>query len=115
MFVEPSGHNAHCLDNKIGDNGTKAIGDALKVNASLTELELKHLCTTRCQSSQHTFFNVRNGIGEEGAKTIARGLEQNKSLKVLNCQSTLTFLLLPVKQLYQIINLEKVDVLLETC
>ena len=53
-----------CLDwNKIGAEGAKAIGEALKVNTLLTEINL------------HT-----NEIGDEGVKAIREALEVNNSL-----------------------------------
>ena len=53
-------------DNKIGDEGAKAIGEALKVNTSLTEIDLGH-----------------NKIGTEGAKAIGEALKVNTSLTEL--------------------------------
>ena len=50
------------LDN-IGDEGAKAIGEALKVNTSLTEIYL-----------------WENKIGDEGARAIAEALKRNTSL-----------------------------------
>jgi hypothetical protein len=52
--------------NKIGPEGTSALGEALKVNAVLTCLVLEH-----------------NNIGDEGAKAIAEALKVNAVLK--NC------------------------------
>ena len=46
VLLNHPGHSKYHLDNKIGDDGAKAIGDALKANASLTELDLKLLCIT---------------------------------------------------------------------
>ena len=50
-------------NNKIGDEGGKAIGEALKVNTSLTKIEL-----------------YNNNIGDEGAKAIGEALKVNTSL-----------------------------------
>ena len=44
-------------DNNIGDEGTKAIGEALKVNTSLTHIDL-------CE----------NNIGDEGKRAIGEDL-----------------------------------------
>ena len=49
--------------NNIGDEGGKAIGEALKVNTSLTEISL-----------------YGNNIGAEGAKAIREALKVNTSL-----------------------------------
>ena len=50
-------------DNNIGDEGGKAIGEALKVNTSLTKIYLSD-----------------NNIGDEGAKAIGEALKVNTSL-----------------------------------
>ena len=49
--------------NEIGDEGGKAIGEALKVNTSLAK-----------------FFLYRNNIGDEGGKAIGEALKVNTSL-----------------------------------
>ena len=51
------------MDNNIGDEGGKAIGEALKVNTSLTEINLDG-----------------NKIGDEGGKAIGEALKVNTSL-----------------------------------
>ena len=53
-------------DNSIGDAGATAVGNALAVNASLTELRLWN--NRFCQ--------------DEGAKALASGLGVNTSLKL---------------------------------
>jgi hypothetical protein len=53
--------------NNIGDDGAKAIADALKVNHSLETLYLND-----------------NNIGDDGAKAIADALKDNKSLDKLD-------------------------------
>ena len=50
-------------DNKIGDEGGKAIGEALKVNTSLTEIYLGD-----------------NNIGDEGGKAIGEALKVNTNI-----------------------------------
>ena len=50
-------------ENKIGDEGGKAIGEALKVNTSLTVIDLD-----------------RNKIGVEGGKAIGEALKVNTLL-----------------------------------
>ena len=54
----------------IGDEGAKAIGEALKSNKTLTNLDVRH-----------------NKIQSEGAKAIGRALKSNKTLTSLNLQS----------------------------
>ena len=49
--------------NNIGAEGGKVIGEALKVNTSLTEIDLQY-----------------NKIGDEGAKAIGEALKVNTSL-----------------------------------
>ena len=51
------------ISNKIGDEGGKAIGEALKVNTSLTQISLEG-----------------NKIGDEGGKAIGEALKVNTSL-----------------------------------
>ena len=53
--------------NNIGDEGGKAIGEALKVNTSLTKIDL-----------------YENNIGDEGGKTIGEALKVNTSLTEIN-------------------------------
>ena len=48
------------MSNEIGAEGAKAIGEALKVNTSLTEIDLNN-----------------NNIGVEGAKAIGEALKVN--------------------------------------
>ena len=60
-------------DNKIGDNGAKAIAEALKVNTVLTTLYLGY-----------------NSIGVEGAKAIAEALKVNTVLTKLVLYSNLS-------------------------
>ena len=52
--------------NRFGDDGAKAIAEALKVNAVLTELKLYY-----------------NSIGDDGAKAIAEALKVNPVLTKL--------------------------------
>ena len=55
--------------NAIGDDGAKAIAEALKVTAVLTELSL-----------------YRNNIGDDGAKAIAEALKVNAVLTKLDLE-----------------------------
>ena len=52
--------------NNIGDEGAKAIGEALKENTSLTEIFLW------------------NNIGDEGGKAIGEALKVNTSLTMID-------------------------------
>ena len=56
--------------NKIGPEGAAAIGEALKVNGSLTSLEVGH-----------------NRIGPDGAAAIGEALKVNGSLKTVRSAS----------------------------
>ncbi|KOO27685.1 hypothetical protein Ctob_014594 [Chrysochromulina tobinii] len=59
--------NCYLLNNKIGNEGAKAIAEALKVNAVLTSVDLRV-----------------NSIGDEGAKAIAEALKVNAVLTILS-------------------------------
>jgi Ran GTPase-activating protein (RanGAP) involved in mRNA processing and transport len=59
--------------NSIGDDGAKAIAEALKVNAVVT-----------------TLYLYDNNIGPEGAMAIAEALKVNAVLKNLRKASTIT-------------------------
>ena len=54
----------------IGDDGAKAIAEALKVNAVLTSVDLR-----------------LNSIGDDGAKAIAEALKVNAVLTKLDIQA----------------------------
>jgi len=56
-------------DNRIGDAGAEAIGEALKTNTTLWTLSL--------------FY--KNQIGQAGAEAIGAGLETNTRLIQLEC------------------------------
>ena len=74
--------------NQIGAEGGKAIGEALKSNTSLTELNL----TVAQQQQQHFSFShsqiTGNQIGDEGGKAICEALKTNTSLTELNLTMT---------------------------
>ncbi|KAF9945675.1 hypothetical protein BGZ72_001106, partial [Mortierella alpina] len=54
-------------DNSIGNEGVKALAEALKTNSTLTTLDLGH-----------------NSIGDDGVKTLAEALKTNKTLTNLD-------------------------------
>ncbi len=58
--------------NSIGDDGAKAIAEALKVNAVLTKLELDF-----------------NSFGDDGAKAIAEALKVNAVLTKLDLENNM--------------------------
>ena len=81
------------MDNHIGNEGGKAIGEGLKTNTSLTEIYLENT-----NSDSHFFYKmiyllvklfVGDGIGDEGAKALGEGLKTNTTLTQinLNCDS----------------------------
>ena len=79
--------------NNIGDEGAKALAEALKVNQSLQDLNLScRKNDTYYLISLYSFFEpstghhtfVDNNIGSEGAKTLAEALKVNQSLQNLN-------------------------------
>src|ERR1700729_2155198 len=85
--------NIYLSDNQIGDEGAKAIADALKVNNNITDIDLAYnqigtegaKAIADALKVNHTITNVYlfgNQIGDEGAKAIADILEENR-LKVL--------------------------------
>ena len=63
----------HLSENSIGDNGAKAIAEALKVNTVLTELHLSE-----------------NSIGDDGAKAIAEALKDNTVLTTLDLRNLIS-------------------------
>eukprot|EP00232_Nephroselmis_pyriformis_P004496 CAMPEP_0182913694 /NCGR_PEP_ID=MMETSP0034_2-20130328/38172_1 /TAXON_ID=156128 /ORGANISM="Nephroselmis pyriformis, Strain CCMP717" /LENGTH=448 /DNA_ID=CAMNT_0025050423 /DNA_START=286 /DNA_END=1628 /DNA_ORIENTATION=+ len=81
--------------NNIGAEGTKAIGEALKVNGSLTTLYLtvngigaegaKAIADAlKVNGSLTSLYLWDNDIGDEGAKAIGEGLKVNGSLTSIN-------------------------------
>jgi len=82
----------------MGAAGAKAIAEALKVNSSLTELDL-HINSIgdeggkaiaealKGNSSLTTLYLLSNSIGAEGGKAIAEALTVNSSLTWLNLES----------------------------
>ena len=76
------------IDNGIETEGAKAIGESLKINTSLTKLNLfsdeKWEMKKREENENEKW--IGNGIGDEGAKTISESLKINTSLTELNLE-----------------------------
>ena len=72
-------------DNKIGDEGAKAMSEMMKVNTTLTSLNLcgegRGVKKTR---KKRKSCLTGNGIGDEGAKSMSEMLKMNSTLKLLN-------------------------------
>ena len=78
------------IGNSIEDEGAKALGEALKTNATLAELNLGddndiHFIMILLLLFVNFFIN--NKIGDEGAKAIAEALKTNKTLTEINLGS----------------------------
>ena len=75
-------HIFQITGNEIGVEGCRAIGEALKANTSLTQLDLRLI-----QQHHHFSFShlqiTDNKIGDEGGKVIAEALKINTSLTKL--------------------------------
>jgi len=65
--IELHSHSRNYYGNQIGDEGAKVIGESLKLNSTLTKLNLKS-----------------NEIGYEGAKVIFESLSLNSTLTQLD-------------------------------
>ena len=76
--------------NEIGVEGAKAIGDALKTNTSLTQLDLSLTHNTNETTPHHItshhliLSSTGNNIEPEGAKAIGEALKANTSLTKLD-------------------------------
>jgi hypothetical protein len=92
-------------DNGIGVEGGKALGEALKVNNSVNELDLVSaflfflslfvLRVFCCEESGRLTCAVQynNGIGAEGGKALGEALKVNNSVKELDLVSAFLFFL----------------------
>ena len=79
------------IDNQIGYEGAKAISESLKINTSLTELnlwsdEMKWNEKEKMKWNEMKEWIV-NQIGTEGAKAISESLKINTSLTELDLRS----------------------------
>ena len=76
------------IDNLIGDEGTKAISESLKINTSLTKLDLGGDEKIRHENERIEMKRndkwIANSIGYEGAKRISESLKINTSLTELD-------------------------------
>eukprot|EP00962_Isochrysis_galbana_P002850 scaffold787_cov115-Isochrysis_galbana.AAC.2 len=86
-------------DNEIGDEGAQHIGDALKINKTLTTLECAHPLSHRPKPKCARFVVSRvrgsslfgphslgsNSIGDQGAQHIGEALKINTVLTSLEC------------------------------
>ena len=77
------------IDNGIGDEGARTISESLKINTSLTKLNLWSDEKTRNEKREMKWKEwwIVNQIGDEGAKTISESLKINTSLTELNLRS----------------------------
>ena len=70
--------------NQIEHEGAKTIGESLKINTSLTELDLGSDEKIRNKREKMKWSEMKewidNQIGNEGAKTISESLKINTSL-----------------------------------
>ena len=80
--------------NKIGERGAKSMSEALKVNTTLTKLDLtsEHI-EMQTSSNNCSFFNLYikstgNDIGEIGAKSLGEALKANATLTKLSLLCT---------------------------
>ena len=74
-----------CLVNKIGAEGAKWISEALKVNKSITNIDM--FCMkfdNENEMKRINWFELGNAIGAEGAKWISEALKVNKSITDIN-------------------------------
>jgi hypothetical protein len=87
-------------DNGIGDEGGKALGEALKVNTSVKELHLvsvfmlflfvfvlRVFCCCEVSGRLTCAVQSKNGIGAEGGKSLGEALKVNTSVQELDLVS----------------------------
>ena len=68
-------------DNKIGDEGAVAIGEALKINQTLQLIDLScKFYLIECNSLTSSV----NQIGDKGAVALGEALKINQTLQVIN-------------------------------
>ena len=80
---------------QLGDDGAKAIGKALKINNSLTNLIIECLLW-KVNPFYKEWFKKKlllagNGIGDKGAKVLFEGLKTNTTLVKLSVFSDKIF------------------------
>ena len=79
------------MGNDIGSSGASSLSEALKVNSSLTQLDLDG---TFDLMMFHSLFiiishSIWNNIGESGASSLSEALKVNSSLTHLNLRMSL--------------------------
>ena len=79
-------------DNRIGDEGARALGDALKTNTTLIELDLRceqhhKKAQQGCKAHNGTWRGADNEIGDEGTCTLGDALKTNTTLARLSLSS----------------------------
>ena len=80
------------LENNVGIEGARMLGEALKTNTTLTTLDLSSEESTEKKSDNDiykrlNFNNKDNFIGDEGARLLSDGLRKNTALTKLNLRS----------------------------
>jgi len=79
-----------CLDNRIGDDGARALAEALKANSTLTTLDLNRACCLIPPSVvvicyiRMIYGCLDNSIGDNGARALAEALKANSTLTNLD-------------------------------
>ena len=76
--------------NSIGDKGAKALGEVLKLNNTLTLLDISSIIQLNwryCEQIDWWLIYIGNKIGNEGAKALGEVLKHNNSLSQLNLES----------------------------
>ena len=71
-------------DNETGTKGTKALGEMLKVNKTLTTLKLGSERERWGKEKKKRGRMTDNGIGVEGARSMSEMLKVNKTLTELD-------------------------------
>ena len=81
-----------CVDNRIGADGVQAIAEALRVNQTVAQIDLKSMC--RSDDGEHAWdctdlsrACVGNKIGVEGARVLAEALKRNQTLARIDLSS----------------------------
>ena len=81
----------HFTDNQIGDDGAKAISEALKTNQSITHINLSCMNTNShfqlnslSLTLNYIFHFIGNKIGDDGARAISEALKTNQSITYID-------------------------------
>ena len=89
-----------CLDNKIGDDGARALAEALEVNSTLTNLHLRSACCFfhhDMRVSSHSMMRccLGSNIGDR-ARALAAALKVNSTVTNLDLSSACCLLRCPM-------------------